>query len=101
MFSSTCVSRQPTNTDCLQRLCVRRWPRNVDGLPIAFAIRRVSCRLYRDCAWFKTDLDLLKHFIERFSKDLNKKARSALEDLRIATADADPREELLRRARQE
>ena len=33
--------------------------------------------------------------------DLNKKARSALEDLRIATADADPRDELLRRARQE
>jgi molecular chaperone DnaJ len=33
-------------------------------------------------------------------QDLNKKARSALEDLRIATADADPREELLRRARQ-
>jgi molecular chaperone DnaJ len=34
-------------------------------------------------------------------QDLNKKARSALEDLRIATAEADPREELLRRARQE
>ena len=34
-------------------------------------------------------------------QDLNKKARSALEDLRIATADADPREDLLRRARQE
>jgi molecular chaperone DnaJ len=32
--------------------------------------------------------------------DLNSKARSALEDLRIATAGADPREELLRRARQ-
>jgi len=32
--------------------------------------------------------------------DLNTKARSALEDLRIATAGADPREELLRRARQ-
>src|ERR1700691_4948809 len=36
-------------------------------------------------------------------QDLNKnsKAKSALEDLRIATAGADPREELLRRARQE
>ena len=34
-------------------------------------------------------------------QDLNKKARSALEDLRIATAEADPREDLLRRARQE
>jgi molecular chaperone DnaJ len=34
-------------------------------------------------------------------QDLNKKARSALEDLRIATSEADPREELLRRARQE
>src|ERR1700733_9997857 len=34
-------------------------------------------------------------------QDLNKKARSALEDLRIATADADPREDLLRRPRQE
>jgi molecular chaperone DnaJ len=33
--------------------------------------------------------------------DLNTKARSALEDLRIATAGADPREELLRRARQD
>ena len=35
--------------------------------------------------------------------DLNKnsKAKSALEDLRIATAGADPREELLRKARQE
>jgi molecular chaperone DnaJ len=35
-------------------------------------------------------------------QDLNKnsKAKSALEDLRIATAGADPREELLRRARQ-
>jgi len=33
--------------------------------------------------------------------DLNSKARSALEDLRIATAGADPREELLRRARQD
>ncbi len=33
-------------------------------------------------------------------QELNKKARSALEDLRIATADADPREDLLRRARQ-
>jgi molecular chaperone DnaJ len=33
--------------------------------------------------------------------DLNKKARSALEDLRIATAEADPREDLLRRAREE
>jgi molecular chaperone DnaJ len=34
-------------------------------------------------------------------QELNKKARSALEDLRIATEGADPREELLRRARQE
>jgi molecular chaperone DnaJ len=34
-------------------------------------------------------------------KDLNKKARNALEDLRIATAGNDPREELLRRARQD
>jgi len=34
-------------------------------------------------------------------QDLNSKAKSALEDLRIATAGADPREELLRRARQE
>src|SRR5580692_11059473 len=34
-------------------------------------------------------------------QDLNKKARSALEDLRIATSEADPREDLLRRARQE
>ena len=33
--------------------------------------------------------------------DLNSKARSALEDLRIATAGPDPREELLRRARQD
>ena len=33
-------------------------------------------------------------------QELNKKARSALEDLRIATADADPREDLFRRARQ-
>ncbi|MGH3247234.1 MAG: molecular chaperone DnaJ [Trebonia sp.] len=33
--------------------------------------------------------------------DLSSKAKSALEDLRIATAGADPREELLRRARQE
>jgi molecular chaperone DnaJ len=33
--------------------------------------------------------------------DLNTKARSALEDLRIATAGADPREELLRRAKQD
>ena len=33
--------------------------------------------------------------------DLSTKARSALEDLRIATAGADPREELLRRARQD
>src|SRR5512146_1705231 len=32
---------------------------------------------------------------------LNSKAKSALEDLRIATAGADPREELLRRARQQ
>ncbi|MGH3170047.1 MAG: DnaJ C-terminal domain-containing protein, partial [Trebonia sp.] len=31
----------------------------------------------------------------------NKKARSALEDLRVATADNDPRADLLRRARQE
>jgi molecular chaperone DnaJ len=34
-------------------------------------------------------------------QELNKKARSALEDLRAATADADPREDLLRRAAQE
>ena len=34
-------------------------------------------------------------------QDLNKKAKSALEDLRIATAGPDPREELLRRAREE
>ena len=34
-------------------------------------------------------------------QDLNKKARSALEDLRAATAGEDPREELLRRAAQE
>src|SRR5580704_15971339 len=34
-------------------------------------------------------------------QDLSSKAKSALEDLRIATAGADPREELLRRARQE
>jgi len=34
-------------------------------------------------------------------QQLNNKARSALEDLRIATAGADPREELLRRARQD
>jgi molecular chaperone DnaJ len=34
-------------------------------------------------------------------QELNKKARSALEDLRIATAEADPREDLLRRAREE
>src|SRR5215469_2317622 len=34
-------------------------------------------------------------------QDLNNKAKSALEDLRIATAGADPREELLRRARQQ
>ena len=34
-------------------------------------------------------------------QDLSGKAKSALEDLRIATAGADPREELLRRARQE
>jgi molecular chaperone DnaJ len=33
--------------------------------------------------------------------DLTSKAKSALEDLRIATAGPDPREELLRRARQE
>jgi len=33
--------------------------------------------------------------------DLSSKAKSALEDLRIATPGADPREELLRRARQE
>jgi molecular chaperone DnaJ len=33
--------------------------------------------------------------------DLNSKARSALEDLRIATAGPDPREELLRRAKQD
>jgi molecular chaperone DnaJ len=34
-------------------------------------------------------------------QDLSSKAKSALEDLRIATAGPDPREELLRRARQE
>jgi molecular chaperone DnaJ len=34
-------------------------------------------------------------------QDLSKKAKSALEDLRIATAGPDPREELLRRAREE
>jgi molecular chaperone DnaJ len=34
-------------------------------------------------------------------QDLNSKAKSALEDLRIATAGPDPREDLLRRARQE
>lgn len=34
-------------------------------------------------------------------RGLNKKARSALEDLRLATADDDPRADLLRRARQE
>jgi molecular chaperone DnaJ len=34
-------------------------------------------------------------------QELSKKAKSALEDLRIATAGPDPREELLRRARQE
>ena len=34
-------------------------------------------------------------------QDLSNKAKSALEDLRIATAGADPREELLRRARQQ
>jgi molecular chaperone DnaJ len=34
-------------------------------------------------------------------QDLNSKAKSALEDLRIATAGPDPREELLRRARLE
>jgi molecular chaperone DnaJ len=34
-------------------------------------------------------------------QELNKKARSALEDLRAATAGADPREELLRRSAQE
>jgi len=34
-------------------------------------------------------------------QDLNKKAKSALEDLRSATAGPDPREELLRRAREE
>jgi molecular chaperone DnaJ len=34
-------------------------------------------------------------------QDLNSKAKSALEDLRIATAGADPRADLLRRARQE
>jgi molecular chaperone DnaJ len=34
-------------------------------------------------------------------QELNKKARSALEDLRAATADANPREDLLRRAAQE
>jgi molecular chaperone DnaJ len=34
-------------------------------------------------------------------QDLNNKARSALEDLRIATTGPDPREDLLRRARQD
>src|SRR5215469_16208936 len=34
-------------------------------------------------------------------QELNSKARSALEDLRIATSGSDPREELLRRARQD
>ena len=34
-------------------------------------------------------------------QDLNSKAQSALEDLRIATAGTDPREELLRRAEAE
>ena len=34
-------------------------------------------------------------------QELNSKAKSALEDLRIATAGADPRAELLRRARQD
>jgi molecular chaperone DnaJ len=34
-------------------------------------------------------------------QELNSKARSALEDLRLATASEDPREELLRRARQD
>jgi molecular chaperone DnaJ len=34
-------------------------------------------------------------------QDLNSKARSALEDLRIATSGSDPREELLQRARQD
>jgi molecular chaperone DnaJ len=34
-------------------------------------------------------------------QDLSSKAKSALEDLRIATASTDPREELLRRAREE
>jgi len=34
-------------------------------------------------------------------QDLNSKAKSALEDLRIATSGPDPREDLLRRARQE
>jgi hypothetical protein len=34
-------------------------------------------------------------------QELNKKAKSALEDLRIATEGADPREELLRKARQQ
>lgn len=34
-------------------------------------------------------------------QELNNKARSALEDLRIATSGSDPREELLRRARQD
>jgi molecular chaperone DnaJ len=33
-------------------------------------------------------------------QDLNSKARSALEDLRIATSGTDPREELLKRAKQ-
>ena len=34
-------------------------------------------------------------------QNLNRKARSALEELRAATADIDPREDLLRRAAQE
>ncbi len=34
-------------------------------------------------------------------QELNSKARSALEDLRIATSGTDPREELLRRAKAE
>jgi molecular chaperone DnaJ len=34
-------------------------------------------------------------------QDLNSKARSALEDLRIATSGSDPREELLRRSKQD
>jgi molecular chaperone DnaJ len=33
-------------------------------------------------------------------QDLNSKARSAIEDLREATAGADPREELLERAKE-